>query len=117
RSIAAGEGFLHAELPRHPPNIERLPGYPIFLAPFVKMVGLNFFWLRATSIGLTLFSCFFLWKLAHPWLTRSQRFFLVALFALNPTTLKYSGSMMSEPLFLFLVLSAFLPLKTVFEEP
>jgi len=106
RSLARGS-YVDLELPAHPPDIDRLPGYPIFLTPFIKVVSPHWPWLKLTSILLTSFSCLLLYGLFEETLPVWPRLLLVALFGLNPTVVKYSCALMSEPLFTFVALLSF----------
>jgi len=100
--------YRDLELPGHPLNVDRLPGYPLFLTPFVRVIMPRWAWLKVLSIALTLSGCFLLNTLFADSMTPLSRLSLIAFFGLNPTIIKYSCSVMSEPFFLFLLLLSFL---------
>ena len=106
RSLAQGRyanpAFLGA-----PPETSFPPGYPLFLTPFVELVGSHIEWLRFTSIALTLLSVGFLWGLIRGCSSLLIRNCVVGLFALNPVLAGLSGSVMSERLFICLILAVF----------
>jgi hypothetical protein len=87
--------------PQMPVQTQFPPGYPLFLMPFVQIVGSHWELLKIPSLLLTLLSVFMLWKLLEGWTSRSVQWAATVLFALNPNTLKYSATVMSEPLYVF----------------
>lgn len=93
----------------------RAPGFPLFLTPFVRMAAPHWSDLKLVSVALTLGSGALTWLLFAPWLDAAGGAALAALFALNPVTAEYSGTVMTEPCYLFFTLLAFLLLKRLLE--
>jgi hypothetical protein len=83
------------------------PGYPLFLVPFVKLAAGHWALLKLPSIALTLLSIVLAWKLFKGWTTPAVAWAGTFLLAFNPITVKYSATIQSEPLYLFLTLLAF----------
>ncbi|NNN07394.1 MAG: hypothetical protein HKL90_16005 [Elusimicrobia bacterium] len=93
----------------------RAPGFPLFLAPFARIVAPHWSALKLVSAALTLGSGVLTWTLFAPWLDAAGGAAILALFALNPVAAEYSGSVMTEPCYLFFTLLAFLQLKRLLE--
>ncbi|MCX5786430.1 MAG: glycosyltransferase family 39 protein [Elusimicrobia bacterium] len=88
-------------------------GYPLFLAPFVKLFAPHWNWLKWVSVGLSLASLLVFSRLACLFLTPGAAAVALALLAFNPVFSIYSGAVMTEPLFILLVLNTFLLLERV----
>src|SRR5687767_4073973 len=100
KSLLTGR-YVSLYLPDQPYLTQILPGYPLFLAPFVALVQPHWPWLKFLSVGLTLGSVLLLGKLLEPWMSTRVRWITMLLFAFNPTTVLGSGIVMSDPFYLF----------------
>lgn len=110
KSILSGHFVLlgssgRTSLPVYP------PGLPLFLAPFVWLIGPHWEFLKCLPVALTLVSGVMLWSLGGSWLEPEPRLAALGLFALNPTLAAYSCTLMSEPLFIATALAVFLLLR------
>jgi len=103
--------YVYLLVPDHPPISSPLPGYPLFLATFVKVFAPHWSWMKITSLVLTLLSSFLIWKLFKGWLPPWVCLIQVVIYAFNPTTMFYSRTVMSEPLFVFVTLLIFAGLR------
>lgn len=92
-----------------------LPGYPLFLAPFVAALGPHWDWLRWTTAGISLFTVYGLWRLLGGWLTEEERRWAVLLYALHPVFLLCSGMVMADPFLSCLFVFGLLALRRVLE--
>ena len=99
--------YVFLSIPGQPALSHFLPGYPLFLAPFVKLFAPHWDLLKLSTVLLNALSAWLIWKLFARWLDERPRALLVALFALNPLTLLSSSFIMSDPCFLFCVLASF----------
>jgi 4-amino-4-deoxy-L-arabinose transferase-like glycosyltransferase len=106
KSLLQGH-YVLLQRPGHPALNDPLPGYPLVLAPFVKCVEPHWSFLKLTSIIFTLASCLLTWILSESWFSKGERLWLTGLFAWNPTTVNYSGNVISEPAFLAMSLAVF----------
>jgi hypothetical protein len=96
--------------PGHPPLNAPVPGFPLFLMPWVALAGAHLSWLRLVPIVSTLISGYLLWLFAKRWLSPTLAAFVMSLFLFNPTTLRYSTLLVAEPTFLCIVLLVLLVL-------
>ena len=110
RSLASGQ---YVSLYTIAPQPETLywPGYPFFLAFFIRWCAPHWRVFCLLSIFLSLSALFLLEHLSRPFLPVRSRWIYLALFALHPLTAYYSGMIISEPLFITLGLLYFLQLK------
>jgi tetratricopeptide (TPR) repeat protein len=99
-----GGRYVLLNAPDHPPQNLALPGFPLFLAPFVKLVDPHWAWLKWVPLGLLLFSAMLLWKLLEPWTPSVWRSLSLGLFLFNPLTVEMSHLVLSESCFLALSL-------------
>ena len=80
------------------------PGFPLFLMPFVKIVGERVNALVFVAVGVMLALVAALWRLGGIYFSPRARLFLAVLFALQALTLRFAGEVLSEPLYLLLAL-------------
>lgn len=92
-----------------------LPGYPLFLAPFVAALGPHWDWLRWTTAGVSIFTVYGLWSLLGGWLSEEERRWAVLLYALHPVFLLCSGMVMADPFLSCLFVFGLLALRRVLE--
>lgn len=84
-------------------------GFPVLLAPFYALFGLNFLALKSLNIICYLIFLISLWLGCSRYHSRFWRFILVSLFALNPHFLRFMNNVCSDISFLlFSTLSIFL---------
>jgi hypothetical protein len=100
-----------------PPNVHFLPGYPIFLMPFVAVMGAHIAWLKFTSIALCLLAILLFQHLASFFLAPAWKKTGTILFALHPVTACCSVIVMSDTFFMFLILLIFVGLGQVLTDP
>lgn len=103
RSLINGH-YQALHLPGQPPNFDALPGWPLFLMPWVGLLGIGALGLKWVSAGLVLASgCLFGDLLANQ-VPLKWKAGVLGVFFFHPLSLYLSGSLLSEPLFLFFVL-------------
>ncbi len=97
--------------PARGPIRSLLPGYPLFLAPFVTAVAPR--WDRLSVLSLAVFGCsiLLLWRLLTGWVTPAVRLAVTVLWAAHPYPWITSGAVMVDPFFLVVVLGVFLTMK------
>ena len=105
RALATTHQLADLRLPGHPLNTDRLPGYPIFLLPWSVLVAPAWWWLKLSSILLSLGSLALFWDFTAPYLDSPARKTGILFMALQPTFIRFSCSVMAEPLFLCVVLA------------
>lgn len=116
KSLLQGR-YVNLQKAGEPPLNDPLPGYPFFLAPFLKILGSHWNYLKLLSVVMTLLTSVLLWKLFQGWLSHWALLLSIILYAFNPATVYLSGAVMSEPCFLFLCVCLFLCLKLFFGKP
>ena len=102
QSLRHGQ-YVSLQYPRHPALTDPLPGYSLFLTPFVHWVAPHWSLLKATTILLTLVTGVLLWWFFAPWFGERERTLLAAMFWFNPYTAQFSVTLFSEPFFLFMI--------------
>jgi hypothetical protein len=108
------QGHYAAIYTPHPAALSYpMPGYPLFLMPFVKLFGPHWNALQLISLILTVISVALLWRLLTEWVSPMQRFFIVLLYAVNPLILRMSGTVMAEPLYVVCLLRLFAGLQSL----
>lgn len=110
KSLTLGR-YVALHMPGQPPLTDPLPGFPLLLAPFIVLVRGHWALLKAISFVVTLSSVILFARLLRRWVEGWALVTVVALFAFNPTTVNFSGIVVSEPFFLFLVLVILLTLS------
>jgi len=110
KSILLGS-YLNLQLPNHPPVNFPLPGFPLFLAPFVAIVEPHWSWLKIIPIVLTLTCVLLTRELFKDLLSEYSLWILLALFSINPCTVEASGRVIADSCYLFAVLLIFLMLR------
>ncbi|MFI5390580.1 MAG: hypothetical protein ACHQYQ_04390, partial [Bacteriovoracales bacterium] len=114
KSLLSGK-FIDLANPNHSPLINYLPGYPLLLAPFVKIVDPHWIYLKFLSSVLIAISGLLLWKLLDPWFSPLFRLLFLCSFVFNPTVVNISSMVMSEPCFLFSFSLALITLKSLIQ--
>ncbi len=94
-----------------------LPGLPILLAPFTNFIKPHWNHLEWVSVIVTLATLWMLGLWSRRWLTEVQSLWVVALFAFNPTVVKFSGILMPAPFYSFAVITGFYLMGRVMENP
>ena len=92
-----------------------LPGYPVFLTPFVALLEPHWGWLRWTTAGVSLLTVYGLWRLLADWLPEEERRWVVLLCAVHPLFLMDSGLVMADPFLSCLFVYGLLGLRLVLE--
>jgi len=111
KALLQGHYYRSLNLPDHPFVNLYPPGFPLILAPFVKLFQPAWSYLKIVPLSFMLMSCLCLFKLFEEWLDPVSRLVLLALFAWNPLTATFAGLVMSESCLLFASLAIFLVLK------
>ena len=104
------EGFLErGQLGFPNPSAYRLPGYPIFLAVFMKIISNSTAWLSFANLMLSTLLIYLVYRLSL-YLTSEKTLAIIAacFCAFNPTFVFFSPILASEHLYVVLLLSAFL---------
>lgn len=93
--------------PAEPPNARRTPGYPLFVAGIYALAGPRPWVVLLVQVALDVASCLLLVVLARRWLPPWPAFLAGVLYALDPFLALYTaGTLLSEGLFVFLLLLA-----------
>ncbi len=105
--LEAGDGYSLSLEPGPPvPHTKYPPGYPLFLAPLVALVGRNFLVLKLLSTLFTAGSVALFCGYARRGRDPLPWFWLALAFAVSPGVIDYSRWMLSEAPFLFFTLGA-----------
>jgi 4-amino-4-deoxy-L-arabinose transferase-like glycosyltransferase len=109
RFILAAQSLLHGhyinlEIPGGIPTSYPMPGFPLLLAPWVLAVAPHWQWLKVVSFLFTLASIGLLYALVRRTLAKRELAILLLLYAFNPAVAAFSGTVMTEPCFLFTAL-------------
>ncbi len=83
-----------------------MPGLPLLLAPFTKIIAPRWFYLEWVSVAATLLSVFFLAKWLRAWLNSEKALLISALYALNPLVVRFSGIVMPATYFAFAAITS-----------
>lgn len=94
-----------------------LPGLPLVLAPWTKIAAPQWTHLEWVSILVTLMTLWLLGIWSTRWLRQGEALTLVALYAFNPTVVKFSGIVMPAAYYSLAVIASFLLLARVLEKP
>lgn len=110
--ILAGKSLLHGHylaltLPTPTALTDPLPGFPLFLAPFIVFLEPHWALLKILPLSLTLANGGMLYKLFCQRLGSVSAALLVAFFLFNPMVVSLSTVLVSEQLFLFVSLLLF----------
>jgi len=111
RDILAAKALLsgsysNLQLPGRPPLNFPLPGFPLFLAPFVALLSSCLPCLKVIPIAFTLGSVWLARRLWEPELSGPASDVLLAICAFNPLTVALSSQVIADSAYLFVVLSA-----------
>jgi len=105
--------FSDISNPFSPPMNKFGIGFPLLIAPFAKIVAPHWDWLKLVSVGFSMGTLVLFWRLAGQFLAPRWTFAAVALLALNPSIAMHSGTVLTEPAFIFFVLLSFYFLSRV----
>jgi tetratricopeptide (TPR) repeat protein len=94
-----------------------LPGLPLLLSPFAKLVNPHWTYLEWLSIIATFLSIVFLEKLARKWVSQGETLVILVLYAFNPVVAKFSGVMMPGPYYTLFALASFYLLVELLNKP
>jgi len=91
------------------------PGYPIFLSGLYFVFGPEQFWVKIIQSVLEIFTCLLFFKVCLNYFDSKKSLTALAIFALFPSNILFSQTILTEPLFGFLaMLILFLVLKENF---
>lgn len=105
-ALASGQGYRDVYLPDAPLHTKYPPLYPLLLAVLAPLGGLQLF--KLTSLVLTTLAVGLTYRLADRLVGRGPAVAAAGLFALSPVLLEYSHYVLSEALFVVLVVTALL---------
>jgi Dolichyl-phosphate-mannose-protein mannosyltransferase len=111
-----GGRYINLCLPGHIPLTDPLPGFSLFIAPFVALVQPHWLYLKIVVLAMTLLSGVLIYRLFRSSLTGFGAAAVWILFAFNPTTVNFSGIVVSEPCFLLFALLIFLLLEKILQK-
>ncbi len=92
-----------------------MPGYPLFLAPFVAAFRPHWSLLPWAMAAVSVLTVYGFWKLLSDWLPAEERRWAALLYALQPLFLLSSGIVMADPFLAFLFVFALLGLRMVLQ--
>jgi len=95
KSLLTGQ-YADINLPHPPPTVSPMPGFSLFLTPFVALVGKHFNILKILMAALILLCGYLLHNLLKPWGTPSFRIWVTAVFLFNPLSVLMSDLVLSE---------------------
>lgn len=78
--------------------------YSLFMAGIFKLFGQNFFAVRLIQIFIALLSVFILYNIGRHLFSENVGLFAAALFAIYPTFIMFNSRIMTETLYIFLVI-------------
>jgi hypothetical protein len=102
KSLLAGH-YVALDLPGLPPLNYHLPGFSLFLVPFVWLIQPSWVWLKLIPLILTFVNGVLFWYWLEGRTSDARRTLIVAVYTVNHVTVMGSGVLMAEPLFLCLV--------------
>ncbi len=105
-ALVSGEGYRDLYLPDQPLHTKYPPLYPILLALLTPLGGVQLF--KFASLGLTTLAVWLTYRLAVERIGRGAALVAAGMFAVSPVLLDYSHYVLSEALFVALVLAALL---------
>lgn len=108
RNVAEHGVFSQSDEPPSKPDTWRTPGYPLFLAPFMIVLGDSPAMLVVVQQVLSVVSVWLLFLIARRWMSDRRALLVAALFLLEPYRLYYSLWLMSTTLFVAILLTAWL---------
>lgn len=85
----------------------RMPGYPLFLAGIFKLFGESVAAVQAVQVLLSLFSCWFLFRIAEHYLDKRAAWLVLFLLAVSYDSFSQEALVLSESLYTSLILAAF----------
>lgn len=94
-----------------------LPGMPLALAPWSKLIEPHWTRLEWVSMAAAVLNLFLLWLLGRRWLPPEETLALVAVYAFNPTVVKFSGILMPATFFTGVVLASIILLQRIVDRP
>ncbi len=106
KALASGQGYRDIYLPLGPLHTKYPPLYPLLLAAFTPLGSLQL--LKLTSLVLTALAVWLTYRLADRMAGRGPAVVAAGLLALSPVLLEYSHYVLSEALFVVLVVTALL---------
>ncbi|NUN68736.1 MAG: hypothetical protein HUU02_03395 [Bacteroidetes bacterium] len=107
RSIAAGEGFVDTTDPEAPRYVVHAPLYPVLIAPFAWLLPLTPYALKFGTLIITAVMLLLFHRFVKGKVSAVPAGIALALLAFHPFTLHYSTQLLSEPLFLLLLIVLF----------
>ncbi len=96
--------FSQSDQPPFVADTWRTPGYPLFLAAFMSLLGHSPTVLVIVQQFLSILSLLLLFRLARHWMSERRAMVVAVLFLLEPYHLKYSLWLMSTTLFVTVLL-------------
>ncbi len=113
-ALSSGQGYRDIYLPVGPLHTKYPPLYPLLLAVFTPLGSLQL--LKLTSLALTTLAVWLTYRLADRLVGRGAAVLAAGLLALSPVLLEYSHYVLSEALFVVLVVAALLGLEQAAQE-
>jgi hypothetical protein len=108
-ALASGQGYRDIYLPLGPLHTKYPPLYPLLLAVFTPLGSFQL--LKLTSLALTTLAVWLTHRLADRLVGRGAAVVAAGLLAVSPVLLEYSHYVLSEALFVVLVVTALLWLE------
>jgi 4-amino-4-deoxy-L-arabinose transferase-like glycosyltransferase len=105
-ALASGQGYRDIYLPLGPLHTKYPPLYPLLLAVFTPLASLQL--LKLTSLVLTTLAVWLTYRLADQLVGRGPAVVAAGLLAISPVLLEYSHFVLSEALFVVLVVTSLL---------
>ncbi|MEK7211844.1 MAG: glycosyltransferase family 39 protein, partial [Patescibacteria group bacterium] len=116
KNMLAGNGFSFSESPPYFPTRFRTPAYPLFIAAILA-VAKNVFAVLIFQNILTILSAVILYLIARSLFGKGKLAFgLAVIFLLDPLILRHQNSLMSETVFVLLILLGFYYFWRYFEK-
>ncbi len=116
KNMLAGNGFSFSESPPYFPTRFRTPAYPLFIAAILA-VAKNVFAVLIFQNILTILSAVILYLIARSLFGKGKLAFgLAVIFLLDPLILRHQNSLMSETVFVLLILLGFYYFWKYFEK-
>jgi len=115
-SLSQGDGFADRTNPEPSRYVVHAPLYPIVLTPFAWFSGITPYALKFGSLFLAVLMLFRFHRFLEGQTPGLPALAALALFAFNPLTLHYSTQLLSDPLFILLLITLFALLHRLAED-
>lgn len=105
KSLFSGQGYRLISFPHAPIENAFPPGWPILLGLYFKIIPFSFFTAKLPAFFFWISSIYLSWHIFASRLPQQYALLFLATISLNPNLIGLSGTVMSEPAYLFFSLT------------